>query len=128
MRLYFITACLLGASAVAAGAFGAHALREAFTEQTLAVWNTAARYQLTHAIALLVAVVASRWTGEAPRPVWACRFFTGGIVLFSGSLYGLCAGGGRWLGPLTPIGGASLLAGWGFLAWWGIRHLEKGQS
>jgi uncharacterized membrane protein YgdD (TMEM256/DUF423 family) len=96
---------------VAAGAFGAHALRARLTPEYLAVFETAARYQMYHALGLLaVAWAVTRWPG--PLAVWAGRLFVVGTVLFSGSLYALALTGVRWLGAITPLGGVAFLAGW----------------
>ena len=117
-RSALLAAGILGATGVAFGAFGAHALRDWLVERgTANTWETAARYQLVHAIAL---VAAALWlklaTGSAQRRIsWAALCWVVGIVLFSGSLYGLAAGGPRWLGPVTPLGGVALLAGWGWI-------------
>ena len=106
--------------AVAAGAFGAHALRSRLDPASLAVFETAARYQMYHALALLaVAWVAARWPG--PLPQWAGWLFVLGTVLFSGSLYALALSGTRWLGAITPLGGTAFLAGWICLAL-AVRH------
>ncbi len=101
--------------AVAAGAFGAHALGGAVSPDRLATFETAARYQLTHALALLVVGVlaerqASRWLR------WAGWGFLAGTVLFSGSLYALVLADAPWLGAVTPLGGVAFIAGWGLLA------------
>jgi uncharacterized membrane protein YgdD (TMEM256/DUF423 family) len=105
---------------VAAGAFGAHALRSRVPADLLAVFETGARYQMYHALALLaVAWAAARWPG--PLPQWAGWLFVVGTVLFSGSLYALALSGTRWLGAITPLGGAALLAGWICLAF-AARH------
>jgi uncharacterized membrane protein YgdD (TMEM256/DUF423 family) len=119
-RTFATLACLLAFLAVAAGAFGAHALRARLTPELLAVWETAARYEMYHALALLgVAWALDRWPG---RPaVIAGWLFIVGIVLFSGSLYVLSISGVRWLGAITPLGGLAFLAGWVFLA----MHLWK---
>lgn len=114
-RTFWTLACLFGFIAVAAGAFGAHALRSRLAPDMLAVWETAARYQMYHALALLaVALAAGRWPGGG----WALAgwLFTAGIVVFSGSLYLLAFSGVRWLGAVTPLGGPCLLAGWIALA------------
>ena len=101
--------------AVAAGAFGAHALRSRLSADHLAVFETAARYQMYHALALLaVAWAVSRWAGALPTA--AGWLFVAGTVLFSGSLYALALTGVRWLGAITPLGGAAFLAGWLCLA------------
>lgn len=115
--------CAFALTAVAAGAFGAHALRARLAEDMLAVWETAARYQTYHALALLgVALASARW----PAGQWSAAgwLFTAGIVVFSGSLYLLALTGVRWLGAVTPIGGACFLAGWAVLAWAGRAAAE----
>jgi uncharacterized membrane protein YgdD (TMEM256/DUF423 family) len=117
-RTFWMLGCAFALLGVAAGAFGAHALRARLDAPALAVWETAARYQLFHALALLaVALAASRW----PAPGWAAAgwLFVAGIVVFSGSLYLLVLTGTRWLGAVTPLGGLCLLAGWAMLAWAG---------
>ena len=114
-RTFWMLGCAFGFLAVAAGAFGAHALRARLGPELLAVWETAARYQMYHALALLaVAMAAGRWPGGG----WTAAgwLFTGGILVFSGSLYLLAFSGVRWLGAVTPLGGLCLLAGWIALA------------
>jgi uncharacterized membrane protein YgdD (TMEM256/DUF423 family) len=102
--------------AVAAGAFGAHALRARLSPDLLAVFETGARYQMYHALGLLgVAWAAARWPGSAVQ--WAGWLFVVGTVLFSGSLYALALTGLRWLGAITPLGGVAFLAGWLVLVW-----------
>ena len=106
--------------AVAAGAFGAHALTGTLTTEALATFETAARYQMYHALALLAAAwVADRWPGTAARA--AGWLFLAGIVVFSGSLYLLSLTGTRWLGAVTPLGGLAFLAGWLALGWAVVR-------
>ena len=107
-------------TAVAAGAFGTHGLRERLPESLLEIFQTGARYQMYHALALLaVAWAGTRWPGTAiTASGW---LFIAGTVLFSGSLYALALSGARWLGPVTPIGGLALLLGWLCLAW-GVWH------
>jgi uncharacterized membrane protein YgdD (TMEM256/DUF423 family) len=101
--------------AVAAGAFGAHALRVRLSPDLLAVFETGARYQMYHALGLLaVAWMLTRWPG--PWPARAGWLFVVGTVLFSGSLYALALSGIRWLGAVTPLGGLAFLAGWLCLA------------
>ena len=100
--------------AVAAGAFGAHALRARLPPDLLAVFETGARYQLYHALALLtVAWASNHWPGTPVRA--AGWLFIGGTLLFSGSLYLLALTGARWLGAVTPLGGLLFLAGWAAL-------------
>ena len=101
--------------AVAAGAFGAHALRARLSPELLAAFETGARYQMYHALALIAAAWAStQWPGPLPRA--AGWLFAVGTVLFSGSLYALSVSGARWLGLITPLGGVAFLAGWTCLA------------
>lgn len=114
-RIFFRLGAFSALLSVGAGAFGAHGLRDRLPPDSLAVFETAARYQLYHALALLAAAWAvSRWPGALP--VWAGWCFLVGTVLFSGSLYGLSLTGTRWLGAITPLGGAAFLAGWLCLA------------
>ena len=114
-RLFFGVGALSALISVAAGAFGAHALRARLTPELLAVFETAARYQMYHALGLLaVAWATSRSPGALP--VWAGWLFVAGTVLFSGSLYALALTGVRWWGAVTPLGGVALLAGWICLA------------
>ena len=106
---------VLGASGVVLGAFGAHALKEALERAgTREAWETASRYQLVHAAALMGLAGWLRAPGNTPGGCapWAVRLWVLGTLLFCGSLYGLALGGPRWLGPVTPVGGAALIAGW----------------
>ena len=114
-RLFFSLGCLSAGLAVAFGAFGAHALKLRLTPELLAVFETGARYQMTHALALLaVAWAATQWPGRAVTV--AGWLFALGTLLFSGSLYVLALTGMRWLGAITPLGGGAWLAGWLCLA------------
>lgn len=110
-----MVAALLAALAVAAGAFGAHALRGHLDAGALAIYETAARYQLVHALAAVFAADRSARAGgaEAAR---AGVLFVIGISLFAGSLYALALGAPRLLGAVTPLGGVALIAGWVLLA------------
>ncbi|MBA3259426.1 MAG: DUF423 domain-containing protein [Gemmatimonadales bacterium] len=114
-RLFFSLGAASAFVAVAAGAFGAHALRARLDAAALAVFETGARYQMYHALGLLAAGwAAARWPG--PWAVRAGWLFALGTLLFSGSLYGLALSGIRPLGAITPLGGAAFLAGWICLA------------
>lgn len=118
-RAALVSGALLAGLAVAAGAFGAHALRDTLGAANLAVWETAARYQMYHALALLLtARLLARPTALFRASGW---LFGAGIVLFSGSLYVLAVTGQRWAGAITPIGGVALLAGWVCLAAGSLR-------
>ena len=119
-RLFFSLGALSGLISVAAGAFGAHALRARLTPEYLAVFETGARYQMYHALGLLaVAWAITRWPG--PLLLWAGWLFLAGSVLFSGSLYTLALSGARWWGAVTPLGGVAFLAGWLCLALAALR-------
>ena len=119
-RLFFSLGCLSAGLAVALGAFGAHALKARLAPGLLAVFETGVRYQMTHALALLVVAWAStRWPGRTVTV--AGWLFALGTLLFSGSLYVLALTGMRWLGAVTPLGGVAWLVGWLCLAcaaWW----------
>jgi len=114
-RLIATVGALSAFTAVAAGAFGAHALRTRLSAEMLAVFEVAARYQMYHALALIAcAWAATRWPG--PLVTASAWLFVVGTVLFCGSLYMLSLTGIRWLGAVTPVGGLALLAGWLTLA------------
>jgi len=115
-RAFFALGALSAFLGVAAGAFGAHALKARLSPDLLAVFETGARYQMYHALGLLAAGwAASRFPG--PAPGFAGGLFAAGTVLFSGSLYALALSGARWLGAVTPLGGLAFLGGWAALAW-----------
>jgi uncharacterized membrane protein YgdD (TMEM256/DUF423 family) len=114
-RIFVILGALSGLIAVAAGAFGAHTLRNRVSEDLLATFETGARYQMYHALALLFAAWAvTRWPG--PLTTAAGWLFVAGTLIFSGSLYGLTLTGARWLGAITPLGGVAFIVGWLCLA------------
>jgi uncharacterized membrane protein YgdD (TMEM256/DUF423 family) len=119
-RIFTISAALSGSLSVAAGAFGAHALKARLAPEHLAIFETGARYQMYHALALLASAwAATQWPSPAIRGSGWC--FLAGTVLFSGSLYVFALTGIRWLGAITPIGGVAFLAGWLLLAWGASR-------
>ena len=115
-RTFFVLGSLSGGLAVALGAFAAHGLRSRLTPDLLASFETGARYQMYHALALLaVAWAVTHWTRSA-FPVYAGWLFVVGTILFSFSLYLLALTGARWLGAITPLGGVAFVAGWVCLA------------
>jgi uncharacterized membrane protein YgdD (TMEM256/DUF423 family) len=115
-RTFFTLGALSALIAVGAGAFGAHGLKSRLTPDMLAVFETGARYQLAHALALLATAWAStRWPGGGVNS--AGWLFVGGTLLFSGSLYVLSLSGQRGWGAVTPVGGLAWLLAWGLLAW-----------
>ena len=110
-KTFLLIGAAAGFLAVALGAFGAHALRARLSADMLDVFETGVRYQMYHAIAILiVGLIAARLDGWLIRTAGWC--FTAGIVLFSGSLYALAVTGIRPLGAITPLGGVCFLAGW----------------
>lgn len=115
-RLFLVIGAVAAGLAVAAGAFGAHALDARLAPERLEVFETAVRYQMYHALALLFVGWAGQELGGA-AVVWAGWCFAGGIVVFSGSLYLLVLTDTAWLGAVTPLGGAAFLAGWALLVW-----------
>jgi len=115
-RTFLFFGAVAGFVAVAFGAFGAHALRGKLSPEMLAVFETGVRYQMFHALALLVTAMAvARFDGWVARAAGWC--FLAGIVLFSGSLYALALSGVRALGAITPLGGLAFLAGWALLVY-----------
>jgi uncharacterized membrane protein YgdD (TMEM256/DUF423 family) len=114
-RIFFLLGSISGLIAVAAGAFGAHSLRDRLAADLLAVFETGVRYQMYHALALLLAAWAvTRWPGSLT--IAAGWLFVAGTLIFSGSLYALGLSGVRWLGAITPLGGVAFLGGWLCLA------------
>ena len=111
------------ALAVAAGAFGAHGLRDRLEPRALDIFETAARYQMYHALAMVLAgVIAARGASTAG---W---LFQVGIVIFSGSLYALALTDVKVLGAITPLGGVAFLAGWLWLAYAAWRRRAWGKT
>ena len=111
-RLALVAGAALAGLAVALGAFGAHALKAWLSPQALGWWETAVQYQMWHALGLILA-------GALPRPRLGlpAALLGAGTLLFSGSLYLMALTDLRWLGAVTPLGGAAMIAGWALLAW-----------
>jgi uncharacterized membrane protein YgdD (TMEM256/DUF423 family) len=115
MKIFAVLGSLNALFAVAAGAFGAHALKTRLPVDRLAVFEVAARYHMYHALGLLAAAwLCGRGAPGATASGWAMQ---AGIVLFCGSLYALALSGQRFLGAITPLGGLLFLLGWAALAW-----------
>ncbi len=116
-KTWLVTAAILGGLAVACGAFGAHGLKARFAadDPMLSHWETAARYQMYHALALLaVGLLAARYPSRLLNLAGLCM--TLGMVVFSGCLYALVLTGERRLGAVVPIGGVLMIVGWALLA------------
>ena len=113
-RFFLLAGAVLGALAVAAGAFGAHALEARLTPERLEQWELAARYQMYHALALLaVGLTAQRAVSPISGAGW---FMLIGTLIFCGTVYALALGSPRWFGAITPLGGTALIIGWVLLA------------
>ena len=122
VRCIFPLAALLAAIAVGLGAYSAHGLakhletsgHEANLAQRLEWFETAVRYHMYHALGLLLVGVLVSREGSHSALRFAATAFVVGIVLFSGSLYSmaLASADWRWLGPVVPLGGVSLIVGW----------------
>lgn len=116
-QIFLAIASILGGLSVAAGAFGSHALKERLSDRALEIFETANRYQMYHALALLLVAVLLIRTEAAQSLLAASGYaFIAGIVIFSGSLYALSLSGVKWLGAVAPIGGLAFMVGWGCLA------------
>jgi uncharacterized membrane protein YgdD (TMEM256/DUF423 family) len=109
--------------AVAAGAFGAHALRDTLTPDRLDTWKVAASYQLIHAVALVALGASGRLT--TGLGVWGAVLLVAGCLIFSGSLYALCLSGIGKLGAITPLGGLAFISGWVLIA---VSWSDSGDS
>jgi uncharacterized membrane protein YgdD (TMEM256/DUF423 family) len=119
-RIFALAGIGLAFASVALGAFGAHALQERITPSDAAIFETAVRYQMYHALALLFTAWSGvRWPGGAADA--AGWLFVAGTLVFSGSLYLLVLTGTRSWGMITPVGGLALLAGWALLGWAVLR-------
>ncbi|MBD2139411.1 DUF423 domain-containing protein [Anabaena sp. FACHB-1237] len=116
-QIFLTIGAIFAGLSVAAGAFGAHALREKISERMLEIFDTGARYQMYHALALLlIAILMIILKNSSNTLVISGWLFIIGIVIFSGSLYALSLTNIKILGAITPIGGVALIAGWIFLA------------
>ena len=109
---------------VAAGAFGAHALKQVLSTDMLAIYHTAVDYQFLHSLGLITIGILNKTSPRPYHPLAAWAMLAG-ILIFSGSLYILSITGIKWLGMITPIGGICFLAAWLILA---LSHLAGAHS
>lgn len=115
-RIFLAIAAVFGGISVILGAFATHALKEKLSQRALEIWSTGTKYQMYHALALiLVALLLSRLPSSTALVVAGYSFILG-IVLFSGSLYALSLSGIKILGAVTPLGGVAFITGWLCLA------------
>ena len=117
-KIFLVIASILGGLSVVAGSFASHALKEKLSQYSLDIFQTGARLQIYHSLALLMVAFLLIIIEELPQSlmVVAGYAFITGIVIFSGSLYALSMTGIKWLGAITPIGGVVLIVGWGCMA------------
>lgn len=114
---YLKTAALIGALSVALGAFAAHTLKDSISDYALGIFETAVKYQFYHVFALMAVGILYKY-GKKGTLRWSGTFFILGIILFSGSLYGLTfikgavIPGYKWVGAITPFGGLCFITGW----------------
>lgn len=119
-KLIVAIAAFLLAVAVAAGAFGAHALKNMLSPERLQTWHTAVQYHAWHALGLLlIGLASSHFQIDLSLPV---LLLLAGIFIFSGSLYVLCLTGVGWLGAITPFGGVAFVLGWLMLGFKLLRY------
>lgn len=109
---FFLLGAISAGLGVALGAFGAHGLRARLAPEMLAVFETGVRYQMYHALALLIVGTAMARVAMPATVMAAGWLFVVGTLVFSGSLYVLAVTGTRWWGAVTPIGGVAFLLGW----------------
>lgn len=118
-KIIIAIAAFLLALAVAAGAFGAHALKNILSPERLETWQTAVQYHAWHSLGLfLISIIGVQFDVSIN---WPASLIFAGILIFSGSLYTLCLTGIGWMGAITPIGGVAFIAGW---IWFGIKMLK----
>ena len=111
-RTFALIGSLLAMLAVIIGAFGAHAFRARLGPDDLIIFETAVRYQMYHALALVAASLMPALGLPRNLLTLSCGFWLAGMLLFSGSLYLLVLTGIHWLGPVTPVGGVCFMVGW----------------
>lgn len=117
VRIFLSLASIFAGLSVALGAFASHALREKLTERALEIFETGAKYQMYHSLALLgVAILLIQGETSQAWLIASGFAFITGIILFSGSLYALSLTDIKGLGVITPLGGVGFLAGWICLA------------
>ncbi|MGD8426869.1 MAG: DUF423 domain-containing protein [Balneolaceae bacterium] len=111
-KLFLTVGSIAMALAVSLGAFGAHGLKNRLSAEMLDIFQTGVTYNFYHAIGLLIIGIIAYQMPESGFLKWSGWLMTGGILVFSGSLYLLAISGVRWLGAITPIGGLCFIASW----------------
>ena len=124
IKISFLFAAAAGALAVVLGAFGAHGLRGRIEERLFETFQTAVEYQMYHCLALMMVAILMRERGRSLALDIASYAFILGVLLFSGSLYGLVLTNMEWLGPVTPVGGLCFIVGWSALVCSGFQIID----
>ena len=124
IKISFLFAAAAGALAVVLGAFGAHGLRGRIEERLFETFQTAVEYQMYHSLALMMVAILMREWGRSLALDIASYAFILGVLLFSGSLYGLVLTNMEWLGPVTPVGGLCFIVGWSALVCSGFQIID----
>ncbi|HEY5733210.1 MAG TPA: DUF423 domain-containing protein [Gammaproteobacteria bacterium] len=116
-KILLVSGALFAALAVMLGAFGAHGLKKSLSSEMMEVFQTAVDYHFIHALGILLTGLFMLHIPESKPLLWAGISFIAGIILFSGSLYGLSLSEIRKLGMITPIGGLAFIVGWLLMAY-----------
>lgn len=112
VKQFLVISACSGLIAVCLGAFGAHGLRGKIDLNLMNAFQTGVQYQFYHTLALMLVALLAIYLPHSKALLFAGWAFVLGMLLFSGSLYGLALSGPRWLGPITPLGGLSFIVGW----------------
>ncbi|WP_213422180.1 DUF423 domain-containing protein [Bhargavaea massiliensis] len=125
MKFFLIAGAVNALISVGMGAFGAHGLEGKVSDHYIAIWETAAKYQMYHALGLiLIGILQSQaLLGAASQLNWAGWLMLSGIIIFSGSLYVLALTQIGVLGAITPIGGVAFIAGWIMVILAAVKHV-----
>ena len=124
IKISFLFAAAAGALAVVLGAFGAHGLSGRIEERLFETFQTAVEYQMYHSLALMMVAILMREWGRSLALDIASYAFILGVLMFSGSLYGLVLTNMEWLGPVTPVGGLCFIVGWSALVCSGFQIID----
>jgi uncharacterized membrane protein YgdD (TMEM256/DUF423 family) len=117
MKQFIVIGVFAMALGVVLGAFGAHGLKDKIAPNLLSAFNTGVEYQLYHGLGLMLVGLMAYQFPQAKGLAMGGWLLLAGVVMFSGSLYGLALTGARWLGPVTPLGGLAFIAGWVWIGW-----------
>ena len=124
IKISFLFAAAASALALVLGALGAHGLRGRIEERLFETFQTAVEYQMYHCLALMMVAILMRERGRSLALDIASYAFILGVLLFSGSLYGLVLTNMEWLGPVTPVGGLCFIVGWSALVCSGFQIID----